>query len=379
VADRGALDRWILARLTRVEGEVDALLEAFDATSAARRVMQFVDDDVSKWYVRLSRARFYDVDGADNRAAFATLHEVLTVTARLLAPFAPFISDWLHRSLTGGSVHLAAYVRESAARHRDDALEAAMADIRALAGLGHAARDTADVRVRQPLPSMQCVVPGDASALEALAPLLATELNVKRIEFVTSTDGLVSLEAKANFRVLGKKFGGITPQVAAAVGTLDDAALRTLAQGGSVEVMVADEAREITPEDVTILRRASGAAVVQEDGGYGVALDPSISAELRAEGMAREIVSRVQRLRRDAALEVSDRIRLAVAGDAEIEAVARSFATHIAGEVLATQVLVGGDEGSPYHDGVKENSWTARQEGDVDGRVLRLALTKDGA
>jgi len=379
VADRPALDRWILARLTRVEGEVDALLEAFDATSAARRVMQFVDDDVSKWYVRLSRARFYDVDGADNRAAFATLHEVLTVTARLLAPFAPFISDWLHRALTGGSVHLASYVRDPSARHADDALESAMADIRALAGLGHAARDTADVRVRQPLPSMQCVVPGDASALEALAPLLATELNVKRIEFVTSTDGLVSLEAKANFRVLGKKFGGITPQVAAAVGTLDDAALRILAQGGSVEVMVADEARPITPEDVTILRRASGAAVVQEDGGYGVALDPSISAELRAEGMAREIVSRVQRLRRDAALEVSDRIRLAVAGDAEVEAVARSFATHIAGEVLATQVLVGVDEGSPYRDGAEENSWTARQEGDVDGRVLRLALTKDGA
>lgn len=379
VTDRPALDRWILSRLTRVEQEVDGLLEAFDATSAARRVMVFVDDDVSKWYVRLSRARFYDVDGADNRAAFATLHEVLTVTARLLAPFAPFISDWLHRSLTGGSVHLAPYVREAASRHTDDALESAMADIRALAGLGHAARDTADVRVRQPLPSMQCVVPGDASMLEALAPLLATELNVRRIEFVTNTDGLVSLEAKANFRVLGKKFGAITPQVAAAVGTLDEQALRTLAQGGTVEVMVAEEARAITPDDVTIVRRASGAAVVQEDGGYGVALDPTISEELRAEGMAREIVSRVQRLRRDAALEVSDRIRLAVAGDAEIEMVARAFATHIAGEVLATQLVVGTDDGSPHGDGVAAHSWTAKQEGDVDGRAIRLALSKDGA
>jgi isoleucyl-tRNA synthetase len=146
-----------------------------------------------------------------------------------------------------------------------------------------------------------------------------------------------------------------------------------------VHVMVADEARPITPEDVTIVRRASGAAVVQEDGGYGVALDPTISEELRAEGMAREIVSRVQRLRRDAALDVSDRIRLAVAGDAEIERVARMFATHVAGEVLATQVLVGTDDGSPYRDGAADNSWTARQEGDVDGRAIRLALTKDGA
>jgi isoleucyl-tRNA synthetase len=377
--ERPALDRWILARLTRVEHEVDALLEAFDATSAARRVMQFVDDDVSKWYVRLSRARFYEVDGADNRAAFATLHEVLTVTARLLAPFAPFISDWLHRALTGDSVHLAPYVREPAARYAEPALESAMTDIRVLAGLGHAARDAADVRVRQPLPSMQCVVPGDASALEALAPLLATELNVKHIEFVTSTDGLVSLEAKANFRVLGKKFGGITPQVAAAVGTLDDVALRTLSQGGAVTVLVAGESRIITPEDVTVVRRAAGAAVVQEAGGYGVALDPTISEALRAEGLAREIVSRVQRLRRDATLAVSDRIRLAIAGDAELEAVARSFAQHIAGEVLATQVLVGADDGSPYHSGAVDVSWTASPAGDVDGRPLRLALTKDGA
>ena len=379
VAERPALDRWILARLARVEAECDALLEGFDATGAARRLMQFVDDDVSKWYVRLSRARFYEVDGTDNRAAFATLHEVLVVTARLLAPFAPFISDWLHRALTGTSVHLAAYVRASDAVHRDEALEQDMAAIRTLAGLGHAARDVADVRVRQPLPGLQCVVPGDAAPLEALAPLLATELNVKRIEFVTSTDALVTLEAKANFRVLGKKFGAITPQVAAAVGTLEAAALRELAQGRTVQVEVAGEARPITPEDVTLLRRAAGAAVVQEDGGFGVALDPTVTPELRAEGLAREIVSRVQRLRRDAALAVSDRIRVAVAGDPELEAVARAHAAHVAGEVLATGVLVGADVESPFGPNANGHSWTAMSEGDVDGRVLRLALTKDGA
>jgi isoleucyl-tRNA synthetase len=379
VADRPALDRWILSRLARVEGEVNALLDGFDATNAAKRLMQFVDDDVSKWYVRLSRARFYDVDGADNRAAFATLHEVLVVTSRLLAPFAPFMSDWLHRALTGQSVHLAPFVRDDAARVTDVALEEAMASIRALAGLGHAARDVADVRVRQPLPLLQCVVPGDEAVLEPLAPLLATELNVKRIEFVTSTDALVTLEAKANFRVLGKKFGGLTPQVAAAVGTLDEAARRALAHGETVHVEVAGEPRAITPEDVTIVRRAAGAAVVQEDGGYGVALDPVITPELRAEGLAREIVSRVQRLRRDAGLAVSDRIRLAVAGDTELEAVARTFASHLATETLATRVLVGQDHGSPFRDGAGAEAWTAAQEGDVDGRAIRLALTKDGA
>ncbi len=376
VHERPELDRWILSRLARVEAETDALLTAYDATNAVRQVMQFVDDDVSRWYVRLSRARFYEVEGADNRAAFATLHEVLAVTARLLAPFAPFISDWLHRALTGTSVHLAPYVRTEAVI--DDTLEADMAAIRMLAGLGHAARDVADVRVRQPLPLLQCVVPGDASRLEALAPLLATELNVKQVEFVTSTDALVSLEAKPNFRVLGKKFGAITPQVAAAVGTLDEAARRTLAAGGEVTVLVQDEPRPITPEDVTIIRRAAGAAVVQENEGYGVALDPAITPALRAEGLSREIVSRVQRLRRDAGLAVSDRIGLAVGGDEEILAATREYTTHIAGEVLATQVIVGLDAGSPFHEGTDDDTWSAKQDGDVDGRVVRLALRKDG-
>ena len=380
VAERPALDRWILARLTRVEGEVNALLDGFDATNAAKRLMQFVDDDVSKWYVRLSRARFYDVDGDDNRAAFATLHEVLAVTSRLLAPFAPFLSDWLHRALTGESVHLASFVRDASQRHTDDALEEAMASIRTLAGLGHAARDVADVRVRQPLPLLQCVVPGDAAALEPLAPLLAAELNVKRIEFVTSTDALVTLEAKANFRVLGKKFGGLTPKVAAAVAELDEAARRALAHGETVHVTVEGEARPITPEDVTIVRRAAGAAVVQEDAGHGVALDPVITPELRAEGLARELVSRVQRLRRDAGLAVSDRIALAVAGDPELEDVARQFAEHLATETLATRVLVGQDAaGAPWPAGGEAVAWTAMPEGDVDGRPLRLALTKESA
>ncbi len=377
VADRPLLDRWILARLTRVESEVNAMLTGFDATSAARRVMQFVDDDVSKWYVRMSRARFYDVDTADNRAAFATLHEVLLVVSRLLAPFAPFISDWLHRALVGSSVHLAAYVRPDG--YTDDALEDAMTSIRTLAGLGHAARDVADVRVRQPLPSMQCVVPGDAAPLVALASLLATELNVKRVEFVTSTDALVTLEGKANFRVLGKKFGGITPKVAAAVSALDDAPLRVLANGGTVQVDVDGEARAITPEDVTIVRRAAGAAVVQEDAGHGVALDPTITPELRDEGLAREIVSRVQRLRRDAGLAVSDRIHLAVAGDVDIERVAQVFERHIAGEVLATTVYVGLDAGSPFHTGTADDNWTTLPDDDVDGRVVRLALRKDAS
>jgi isoleucyl-tRNA synthetase len=377
VAARPALDRWILSRLARVEGEVDALLTAYDATLAARRVMQFVDDDVSKWYVRLSRARFYDVDGADNRAAFATLHEVLVVTSRLLAPFTPFVADAVHRALTGASVHLAAFVRATPGPV-DEALEAAMEDIRRLAGLAHAARDAADVRVRQPLPLLQCVVPHGRQGAEALAGLLALELNVKQVEFVGSTDALVSLEARPNFRVLGKKHGKDTPLVAEAVGALDATRLGILAGGGSVTVEAAGVERLIAPEDVAIIRRAAGAAVVQEDGGYGVALDPTITPSLRAEGLAREVVSRVQRLRKEARFEVSDRIALAIAGDAQLEEAVAAHRRHIADEVLAVRLLLGGEAGSPFRDGGDGATWTATQVVDVEGRSVRIALSKEG-
>ncbi|MFN5583579.1 isoleucine--tRNA ligase [Gemmatimonas sp.] len=378
VEDRPALDRWILSRLTRVEREVNQHLDNYDATLAARRVMQFMDDDVSKWYVRQSRARFYEVDSADNRAAFATLHEVLVVTCRLLAPFAPFMTDAVHRHLTGTSVHLAPYTREQPTPV-DDAIEVAMEDLRTLAGLAHAARDVAEVKVRQPLPSLQCVIPGDATLVATLGGLLASELNVKRVEFVTSTDALVSLEAKANFRTLGKKFGKETPLVAEAVAAMPTDLLRELAAGHSVTFEAAGAERLIAPEDVAIIRRASGAAVVQENGGYGVALDPTITPELRAEGLAREVISRVQRLRKESQLEVSDRIALAVAGDEELESAVAAHRSRIAEEVLAVRLLLGNEVGSPFSGPGDGAMWTATQAGDVDGRALRLALTKEGS
>ena len=378
VAERPALDRWVLSRLARVEADVDRHMTAYDATLAARRLMEFVDDDVSKWYVRLSRNRFYEVTGADNRAAFATLHEVLTVVCRLLAPFAPFMSDAVHRALTGSSVHLASYTRGTTASGIDEALESSMADIRKLVTLAHAARDAADVKVRQPLPSMQCVVPGDPTGAAALGALLAAELNVKRVEFVTSTDALVSLEAKANFRALGKKFGKETPLVAEVVGALSGDVLRQLAAGSSITVAVSGIDRLIDPDDVAIIRRASGAAVVQEDAGYGVALDPTVSPELRAEGLAREVVSRVQRLRKEAKLDVSDRIVLAVAGDDVMNASAEEYRSRIADEVLAVRIFVGEAAGTPFGSTADGDTWTATQVVDVEGRPLHLALRKEG-
>ena len=366
VADRPILDRWILSRLAIVERIVDQHLDGYDATLAARAVTDFLVDDVSNWYVRLSRARFYDIDGTDNRAAFATLHEVLVVTTRMLAPFAPFVSDWIHQELTGTSVHLATF--GGATGPIDQPLDTAMRQVRELARLARAAREDAGLRVRQPLARMVCVVPGLASeAIEPLLPLLASELNVKRVELANSADALVSLRAKANFRALGRKFGKATPLAAEAVAALGSEDLRRFELGEPISIAVDGQSRHLDPEDLIIIRTAAGDLVVKEEGGFFAAIDPAITPDLRREGLAREVVSRVQRLRRDAGLAVSDRIALAVSGDGEVEEAVRTHEAWIAGEVLAHAVSVGE---RPEHV-------TAAQEAEIDGLRLTIALTRN--
>jgi isoleucyl-tRNA synthetase len=369
-ADRPLLDRWILSRLATVERTVDGALLDYDATVAARALLEFLDEDVANWYVRQSRKRFYDVDSADNRAAFATLHEVLVVVCRLLAPFAPFVTDWLHRELTGESVHLAPYVRDNAPP-ADATLEAQMASIRTLATLGRAAREQAGIPVRQPLARLVCVAPKmSEAALAPLLPILASELNVKRVEVATSADALVTLEAKANYRALGKKFGKQTPLAAEAVSNFTSEHLRRFEQGAELSVTVDGDTHVITADDLTIVRRASGALVVQEEHGFFAAIDPAITRELRQEGMARELISRVQRMRKDAGLAVSDRIRLAIGGDAEVVEAAAAYREWIGSEVLATEVTVAGPP-------AEEGTMLARQRVELDGLHADLALTKD--
>jgi isoleucyl-tRNA synthetase len=366
-ATRPVLDRWILSRLAAVEAMVDGHFTAFDATAAAQAVIQFVDDDVANWYVRLCRPRFYDVEGDDNRAAFATLHEVLTVTCRLLAPICPFITDWMHRELNGDSVHLAPFTRGQTAE-RDEKLETAMAAIRALARLGRAAREEAGIKVRQPLSRLVCVAPHlDEAALGELVPVLAGELNVKRVEFASSGDALVTLEAKPNFRSLGKKFGSRTPLAAQAVAAFTSDELRAFLRGEPLGVTVDGTSHLLALDDLTIIRRATGALVVQEEGGFFAAVEPSLTPELKAEGLARELVSRVQRMRKGAGLAVSDRIVLTIAGGPEVREVLERHGPWIAAEVLAAE-LVAVDELSGNYD--------ATQTVDLDGVAAHVAITK---
>ncbi|MBA2685402.1 MAG: isoleucine--tRNA ligase [Gemmatimonadaceae bacterium] len=368
-ADRPVVDRWMLSRLATVEREIDERLQGFDATAAARTLMDFVVDDVSNWYVRLNRGRFYDVDTADSRAAFATLHEVLLVVTRLLAPFAPFVSDWIHRELTGTSVHLAPFRRALGTNEgENEVLERAMSRVRTLAKLGRAAREEKEIKVRQPLSRLVCVVPDfKAGELAQLLPLLASELNVKTVEFADSGSALATLVGKANFRSLGKRFGKRTPEAAKAVEALASDELLAFERGDTVNVTVDGEAFPLLAEDVTIVRHASGSLLVREENGLFAALDPTITPELRREGAARELVSKIQQMRKAARFAVSDRVRVDLGGGPELAAVVKEYESYIAGEVLANEITLAGGL-AETHDAVQTIV--------LDAETVRIALTR---
>jgi isoleucyl-tRNA synthetase len=203
--------------------------------------------------------------------------------------------------------------------------------------------------------------------LDELVPLLAAELNVKRVEFASAGDALVRLEGKPNFRSLGRRFGKRTPLAAQAVAALSHDALAAIERGEPVAISVEGESHTLSPEDVQVVRRGVGDLVVQEADGFVAALDATVTPELRDEGLAREVVSRVQRMRKEAGFAVSDRIHLQVTGNEELENAMRKFVEYVAGEVLAIDVAIGGPiEGSP----------DAVQAVELDGLPARIALTR---
>lgn len=335
------LDRWVRSRLASTVRDVTAAYDGYDATVAVRAVMDFVEE-LSNWYVRQSRSRFWAPDRTADPAAVATLRECLVVVSRLLAPAAPFASDWLHRALAGTSVHLADFpVADQAAIDAD--LERAMAGVRRLASLGRSAREAGNRRVRQPLATMRVAMPKGVTngRFQSLFELLSQEVNVKRIDVVSSDADLVRLKAKANFRSLGKRFGKRTPEVAALIGQLPSEALRRLEEGGAAEVTLDDVAVQVLSEDVVVEREVTTDWLVQSAGPFVVALDPHLTDELLAEGLAREVVNRVQRLRKDAGYDYTTRITLAVDGSPAVLAAVQKHAELIQHETLTRTLEVG--------------------------------------
>ena len=368
-AQRALLDRWLLSRLAGLAETVNALLEEYNLTHAVRALAEFVTDDLSNWYVRRSRDRFWgSADSADTRAAFATLYEALLQVTRLMAPFAPFVSDWVHRALSDGSVHLTSYPTGQGSA-RDAELEAGMEAVRVLSTLGRSARESVRVRVRQPLGVLYAVVPDGVRLGDELLETLRDELNVKRVEFMGEAEELVHFSARPNFKALGARHGKQTPAVANAIRALPSAALAAFRRGEPLAVEVAGERVPLDAEDFELVQETKGGLAVAAQGAYTVALDAALTPELREEGLARELVNRVQRLRKDAGLEVSDRIRLGVMGDSELLAAVQAHRDYIMHETLAVELHAGEEALGP-------GAYEVEREVDLDGVPATLGLSR---
>jgi isoleucyl-tRNA synthetase len=372
-ADLTDIDRWALSRLQATVATVRERMDDFDCTTAGRAIADFVEE-LSNWYVRVSRPRFWQGD----RAAFATLRTCLLETATMLAPFTPFLADEMYRNLAGGadgefgdapdSVHLRDFPQVDEAL-RDADLEAGMAAVRRTVSLGLAARAASKVKLRQPLRRAIVVANEDErAAIEARADLVTAELNVKELDFVSDTGDLVSYEIKPNYRALGPRFGKNMPQVAAAVAALDPARVAaTLADGGEVGISIDGADHTLGPDDITMALKPLDGYEVEAEAGHAVALQLEIDEELRREGLAREIVRAVQLARKEAGLEVTDRIALGLTGDAEMLEVAREHEAYIVGETLATDFNLDGAAG----DGTGRVSETT-----IEGLQLKISVRR---
>jgi len=364
------LDRWALSRLQATVATVRERMDDFDCTTAGRAIADFVEE-LSNWYVRVSRPRFWEGDPA----AFATLRTCLLETVAMLAPFTPFLADEIYRNLAGGaagefgdapdSVHLLDFPQVDEAL-RDPDLEAAMAAVRRTVSLGLAARAASKVKLRQPLRRAVVVANEDErAAIEARADLVTAELNVKELDFVSDEGDLVSYEVKPNYRALGPRFGKGMPQVAAAVAALDASQVaRTMQDGGEVGISIDGTDHTLGPDDVTLALKPLEGYEVEAEAGHAVALQLEIDEELRREGLAREVVRAVQLARKEAGLEVTDRIALGLGGDAELAEVGREHEAYIAGETLATSIIFGDEDGAGSTVSVAT----------IDGRELRISV-----
>jgi isoleucyl-tRNA synthetase len=372
VAERPALDRWILSQLAHTVHEARTGLETYDATGAGRRIQRFVDD-LSNWYVRRSRRRFWNPGGgpsADSRAAFTTLHECLVTVATLLAPFTPFVADELWRNLTRGrldapeSVHLADYpVADEFAIA--PALDEAMVAAREIAALGRQVRTDAKVRVRQPLAEAVIHYRGDHEALRPLLAHVREELNVKEVVFAESVEQLAGWRARPNFKLLGPRLGPRVKGLAAALDADDGSAAEALARGESVRLATASGEIELSPDDVDLSQQTLAGWGVSTEGAITVALELELTPDLRREGLAREVIRLVQDARKSAALDVSDRIRLGIEAGGEIAEALDAFADVIAGETLAIELVRGTLEGATF-----------RQEGSAEATPVVVTLRR---
>ncbi|MBO4590925.1 MAG: isoleucine--tRNA ligase [Bacteroidaceae bacterium] len=350
VAERPEIDRWILSELNSLIKNVDACYTDYEPTRAGRLISDFVTDNLSNWYVRLCRKRFWGTGYTkDKLAAYQTLYACLETVARLMAPIAPFYADKLYMDLvavTGHddvcSVHLAKFpVADDSVIDKE--LEARMELAQKISSMGLALRKKSNIIVKQPLQKLMIPVNAEMQErLEAVKSLIMNEVNVKEIDFVEGAEGILVKKVKCNFKVLGKKFGSLMKQVAAAVASMSQTEIATLENEGKVNLFLPSttQAVEILSDEVEIFSEDIPGWVVTNEGVLTVALDIVVTDELRLEGLARELVSKIQNIRKASNFEISDRIAVRLTSNNLLDASVEAHRSYICNQVLADKLEI---------------------------------------
>ena len=373
MAERPEIDRWIISLLNSLISEVEEAYASYEPTRAARAIQEFVDEHLSNWYVRLCRRRFWRGElNTDKLAAYQTLYRCLEVISQLMAPVAPFYADRLFRDLnettgrlTADSVHLALFPKADT-QLIDKALESRMQLAQEVCSMVLSLRKKENIKVRQPLQKIMIPVlePEQQAQIAAVAELIQTEVNVKEIEFLTDTTGVITKKVKPNFKTLGPKYPKQMKGIALVLAAFTQAQIADLERNNGVELNVEGTLCTLTREDVDILSEDIPGWLVASAGKLTVALDITVTEELKNEGIARELVNRIQKLRKDSDFEVTDRISVRLEDDEFVKAAVRDFKAYICGEILATDLeLVKTFDVEP-------------QEIEVDERTLRIVVKR---
>ncbi|MEZ4983362.1 MAG: DUF5915 domain-containing protein, partial [Saprospiraceae bacterium] len=341
--DRPEIDKWIISKLYSLVKEVSEAFGEYEPTRAARAVESFVIDHLSNWFVRLSRRRYWKTDmSSDKQSAFETLYECLVVTSQLMAPIAPFFADWLYKNLTdpvrsagkeaypNESVHLSD-LPKAKADLIDKELEQRMDYAQRISSLVLSLRKKENIRVRQPLQKILLPVldEGFQTQVEGVKNLILHEVNVKEIEYITDTEGIIKKKVKPNFKTLGKRLGKNMKDAAQAIAMFDQSDIAALEKSGEYRLNVNGEVFTLELEDFEISTEDIPGWLVDNDGDLTVALDITLTDELLDEGTARELVNRIQNIRKNLDLNVTDKIAVQISSHESITSAVANFGNYI--------------------------------------------------
>lgn len=374
MAERPEIDRWILSVLNTLVKNVDTCYNEYEPTKAGRLISEFVNDNLSNWYVRLNRKRFWGGGMTqDKLSAFQTLYTCLETVAKLMAPIAPFYADMLYSDLIAAtgrdnvvSVHLAKFP-EYKEEMIDKELEVRMQMAQDVTSMVLALRRKVNIKVRQPLTKILIpILDADtARRIEAVKGLIMNEVNVKEIELIENTTGLITKRIKPNFKTLGPKYGKQMKQIAALVAGFSQDQIAAIEASAETLLDVDGEKILVTPADFEITSEDMPGWLVASEGKLTVALDITITDDLSAEGIARELINRIQNIRKDSGLEVTDKIRVEIEQQEFVLPALKSFADYIASQTLAVEI-----------EGVASPSGEFVVESEVDEQPVRIAVTK---